>query len=78
MVFSIDNYNRSEVQRLYVDSIIARMDFMEIRECLKDHINEDLDTLSNDDLYDEIRVKRPEIVNSLLGQEYLETSILSV
>jgi hypothetical protein len=76
MVFSIDKYNRGEVQRQYVDSIISRMDFMEIRDCLRDHINEDLDNLSNGDLYDEIRVKRPELVHNLLGQQYLETSVL--
>lgn len=76
MTFSVDNYNRSTVQKEYVDSIISRMDFMEIRDCLRDHINENFDLLSNDDLYDEIRVKRPEIVRQLLGREYLETSIL--
>ena len=76
MTFNVDSYNRHAVQKEYVDSIIARMDFMEIREALKDKINEDLYLLSNDDLYDEIRAKRPEIVRVLLGQEYLETSIL--
>jgi hypothetical protein len=76
MVFSVDKYNRSEVQRLYVDSIISRMDFMEIRDCLRDHINEDLNNFNNGDLYDEIRVKRPDLVRNLLGQQYLETSVL--
>lgn len=76
MTFNIDNSNRDSVQKEYVDSIIANMDFMEIRDSLRNHIHDDLDLLSHDDLYDEIRVKRPEIVRNLLGQEYLETSIL--
>lgn len=76
MTFSIDNNNRDNVQKEYQDSIIANMDFMEIRDSLRGYIHDDLNILSHDDLYDEIRVKRPEIVRNLLGQEYLETSIL--
>lgn len=76
MTFNIDSTNRDSVQKEYVDSIIANMDFMEIRDSLRSYIHDNLDLLSHDDLYDEIRVKRPEIVRNLLGQEYLETSIL--
>jgi hypothetical protein len=57
MNVTVTNSNRDEIQIKYVDSIIAHMDFMEIRELLRDYLHGEKNRYSNEDLEDEIRAR---------------------
>lgn len=75
MNFSVTDLNRDEVQAKYVDSLIAHMDFMQIRSLLRDYLNSEKDRYSNDDLYDEIRCRGEEYISDVFGRGYRYTKI---
>ena len=64
---SINHWNRQEIQDKYIDAIIANMDFMQIREMLRDYLNEEKNLYSNDDLRDEILSRNPNIKDELIS-----------
>lgn len=64
----IDDSNRDVVQSRYVDYLISRMDFMEIRENLRDCLNLEKILYSHDDLMDEIKSKGNEALSEILNK----------
>ena len=73
MNFSVTNSNRDEIQVKYVDSIIAHLDFMQIRELLRDYLHSEKSLYSNDDIYDEIVSRGPEYISDIFGKGYRYT-----
>lgn len=53
----INDWNRQAVQSRYVDSIIANLDFMEIRELLRDYLHNEKNHYSHEELEDEIKAR---------------------
>jgi hypothetical protein len=53
----IKNKNRQLIQQKYIDSLISRMDFMQIKYLLKDYLNDEIQNYSNEDLLDEIMAR---------------------
>jgi len=64
---SINHWNRQEIQDKYIDAIIANMDFMQIREMLRDYLNEEKNLYSHDDLRDEILSRNSHIKDELIS-----------
>lgn len=69
--FKITSFNRDEVQVKYVDSIIAHLDFIEIRELLRDYLHSEKSLYSNEELSDEIRSRDPSISKEVFGKPYI-------
>lgn len=63
----IDDSNRDEIQDRYISYLISRMDFMEIRESLRDYLNTEKIFCSHQDLLDEIRMRGPETIGEIFG-----------
>lgn len=72
----ISQSNRDQIQAKYVDSIIAHLDFIQIRELLRDYLHSEKNLYSNDDLYDEILSKGPEYFSDVFGKGYRYTTII--
>lgn len=74
----IDSYNRQEIQRKYIDQILGELDFMQIKDRLRDYLSKEKDRESNYALEAEIRKEAPEILvdnwdaggSDTLTQEY--------
>jgi hypothetical protein len=60
--FVINNQNRKEIQRKYIDSILGSLDFIEIKERLRDYLDFEKDKESNKSLELEIRHESPDIL----------------
>lgn len=58
----IKESNRKEVQRKYIDQILGEMDFMQIKDALRDYLDKDKDKSSNYALEAEIRKQAPEVL----------------
>jgi hypothetical protein len=58
----IQESNRKEVQRKYIDQILGEMDFMQIKDALRDYLNKDKDKSSDYALEAEIRKQAPEVL----------------
>lgn len=58
----INQFNRKEIQRKYIDQILGELDFMEIKDALRDYLSKDKDKESNYALEAEIRKEAPEIL----------------
>ena len=54
--------NRQEVQRKYIDQILGELDFMQIKDRLRDYLTKDKDKSSNYSLECEIRKEAPEVL----------------
>jgi len=65
-ILSINHHNRQEVQKKYIDAIIANLDFIQIRSMLRDYLNEEKSLYSNDDLRDEILSRNSNIKDELI------------
>lgn len=68
--FSVTDSNRDEIQVKYVDSIIAHLDFIEIRSLLRDYLHSEKDKYSNADLADEIKSRDPTVCKEVFGRFY--------
>lgn len=78
--FKVTNSNRDEIQVKYVDSIIAHLDFIQIRSLLRDYLHSEKDRYSNEDLADEIKSRDPRICKDVFGRVYRhhkESEVLS-
>lgn len=75
----IDDFNRTEIQRKYIDHIVGHMDFVEIKRELWNYINREKNRYSNYSLELEISRDAPKILGDIvsgslhLGGEYGKT-----
>jgi hypothetical protein len=69
----IDSSNREDIQDKYIQAIIAHMDFMEIRESLRDYIYKEKNQLSDKNLYKEIKKQNPEILREMFQEDFIDT-----
>jgi hypothetical protein len=60
--FVINNYNRNDVQRKYIDTILGSLDFIEIKQRLRNYLELEKDRESNKSLELEIRHEAPELL----------------
>lgn len=58
----ISEANRKEVQRKYIDQILGELDFMQIKDRLRDYLTKEKDKSSNYSLESEIRKEAPEVL----------------
>lgn len=58
----ISEDNRKEVQRKYIDQILGELDFMQIKDRLRDYLTKEKDKSSNYSLECEIRKEAPEVL----------------
>jgi hypothetical protein len=54
--------NRPEIQRKYIDHILGTLDFMQIKDRLRDYFELEKDKESNASLEAEIRQEAPEVL----------------
>jgi len=58
----VSEINRKEVQRKYIDQILGELDFMQIKDRLRDYLDREKDKESNYALEAEIRKEAPEVL----------------
>jgi hypothetical protein len=58
----ITESNRQEIQRKYIDQILGELDFMEIKNSLRNYLDKEKDRESNRSLEAEIRKEAPEVL----------------
>lgn len=58
----ISEHNRVEIQRKYIDHILGSLDFMEIKDKLRDYLELEKDLESNAALEAEIRHEAPDVL----------------
>lgn len=58
----IKESNRKEIQRKYIDQILGELDFMQIKDRLRDYLSKEKDKESNYSLESEIRKEAPEVL----------------
>jgi hypothetical protein len=58
----INQYNRQELQRKYIDQILGELDFMQIKDRLRDYLDKEKDKESNYALEAEMRKEAPELL----------------
>lgn len=58
----INNANRKEIQRKYIDQILGSLDFMEIKDMLRDYLQLEKDKESHKALEAEIRHEAPDVL----------------
>lgn len=58
----IKESNRQEVQRKYIDQILGELDFMQIKDRLRDYLTKEKDRSSDYALESEIRKEAPEVL----------------
>jgi hypothetical protein len=58
----IGSDNRVEIQRKYIDQILGELDFMQIKDRLRDYLTKEKDKESNYALEAEIRKEAPEVL----------------
>ena len=59
---AVNLINRKEIQRKYIDQILGELDFMQIKDKLRDYLSKEKDKESNYALEQEIRKEAPEIL----------------
>ena len=69
----IDGTNRQEIQDKYSQAIIAHMDFMEIREALREYLVKEKNRYTHKHLYREIKKQNPEILREIFQDDYVDT-----
>lgn len=62
----VDDFNRTEIQRNYIDYLIGKMDFMEVKRELWNYINRDKNRYSNYSLELEISRDAPNILGDIV------------
>lgn len=58
----VNQINRKEIQRKYIDQILGELDFMQIKDRLRDYLQKEKDKESNYALEAEIRKEAPEVL----------------
>lgn len=71
----VDDFNRTEIQRKYIDHIVGQMDFVEIKRELWNYINREKNRYSNYSLELEISRDAPKILGDIVsGSLHLENN----
>lgn len=71
----VDDFNRTEIQRDYIDYLVGKMDFIEMKRELWNYINRDKNRYSNYSLELEISRDAPKILGDIVtGTLHLESS----
>lgn len=68
----IDNFNRNLVIERYVDDVVGSLDFLEIKEKLKDCLIQQKYNMSNDELNIEISRHDPGLLNDIYVEQLIE------
>lgn len=58
----INQINRQDIQRKYIDQILGELDFMQIKDRLRDYLQKEKDRESNYALEAEIRKQAPDVL----------------
>lgn len=58
----VSQINRKEIQRKYIDQILGELDFMQIKDRLRDYLEHEKDKESNYALESEIRKEAPDVL----------------
>lgn len=58
----INQSNRKDIQRKYIDQILGSLDFMQIKDSLRDFLEKEKDRESNYALEAEIRKQAPDVL----------------
>lgn len=58
----VNQTNRQEIQRKYIDQILGELDFMQIKDRLRDYLTKEKDRESNYALEAEIRKQAPDVL----------------
>lgn len=58
----INENNRNDIQRKYIDQILGSLDFMQIKDALRDYLSKEKDKESNYALESEIRKEAPDVL----------------
>jgi hypothetical protein len=58
----ISDSNRKEIQRKYIDQLLGSLDFMQIKDKLRDYLELEKDRESNRSLEAEIRHESPDLL----------------
>jgi dsRNA-specific ribonuclease len=58
----INQSNRQDIQRKYIDQILGELDFMQIKDRLRDYLQKEKDKESNYALEAEIRKQAPDVL----------------
>lgn len=58
----VNQINRKEIQRKYIDQILGELDFMQIKDRLRDYLSKEKDKESDYALECEIRKEAPDIL----------------
>ena len=58
----VSEINRREIQRKYIDQILGELDFMQIKDRLRDYLEKEKDKVSNYALESEIRKEAPDVL----------------
>lgn len=58
----ISQYNRQDIQRKYIDHILGSLDFMQIKDRLRDYLDKEKGRESNYALESEIRKEAPDLL----------------
>ena len=58
----LSDKNRFEIQRKYIDHILGSLDFMEIKDRLRDYLELEKDRESDESLEAEIRHEAPDVL----------------
>jgi hypothetical protein len=71
-MYKIDNFNKDLITERYVDDIVNKLHFIEVKERLKDCLLQQKCKLSNEDLELEIMRHDPELLTDIYLEETLE------
>jgi hypothetical protein len=71
-MYKIDNFNRELIIERYVDDIVGRLHFLEVKEHLKDCLLQQKYSLNNEDLEIEIMRHDPGLMTDIYLEETLE------
>ena len=69
----IDDANRQQIQDDYIQAIIAHMDFMEIRDALREYLIKEKSRYNHKHLLREIKKQNPEILREIFQDDYVDT-----
>jgi hypothetical protein len=69
----IDDANRQQIQDDYIQAIIAHMDFMEIRDALREYLIKEKNRYNHKHLLREIKKQNPEILREIFQDDYVDT-----